>query len=287
MKGFNANIEQLTLANENFRKVLYTSTHMQLVLMSLLPGQEIGEEIHKENDQFFRFEQGTGKCVIDGNEYVVTDGDAIIIPSGAKHNVINTGVDALKMYTIYAPPHHKDGIVRATKKKQKRTRRILTGRRPNKMRKWKLQYTVYPVVLTGVLYVSAVYAQNNLPVERSLSHYKKEIKEAPYLEMVELKSREPSIVYDFKYATRNNFMGRYMYPAGTRITFLRKPAADSLIKIQRELNKEGLGLKVFDAYRPYSVTRHFWELVKDERYVANPAKGSHHNRGTAIDLTID
>ncbi|MCH5685632.1 cupin domain-containing protein [Niabella sp. W65] len=116
MKGFNANIEQLTLANENFRKVLYTSTHMQLVLMSLLPGQEIGEEIHKENDQFFRFEQGTGKCVIDGNEYVVTDGDAIIIPSGAKHNVINTGVDALKMYTIYAPPHHKDGIVRATKK---------------------------------------------------------------------------------------------------------------------------------------------------------------------------
>jgi D-alanyl-D-alanine dipeptidase len=154
------------------------------------------------------------------------------------------------------------------------------------MRKWKLQYTVYPVVLTGVLYVSAVYAQNNLPVERSLSHYKKEIKEAPYLEMVELKSREPSIVYDFKYATRNNFMGRYMYPAGTRVTFLRKPAADSLIKIQRELNKEGLGLKVFDAYRPYSVTRHFWELVKDERYVANPAKGSHHNRGTAIDLTI-
>lgn len=116
MKGFNANIEQLTLANENFRKVLYTSTHMQLVLMSLLPGQEIGEEIHKENDQFFRFEQGTGKCVIDGNEYVVTDGDAIIIPSGAKHNVINTGVDALKMYTIYAPPHHKDSIVRATKK---------------------------------------------------------------------------------------------------------------------------------------------------------------------------
>lgn len=116
MKGFNANIEQLTLANENFRKVLYTSTHMQLVLMSLLPGQEIGEEIHEENDQFFRFEQGTGKCIIDGNEYLVTDGDVIIIPSGAKHNVINTGTDALKMYTIYAPPHHKDGIVRATKK---------------------------------------------------------------------------------------------------------------------------------------------------------------------------
>lgn len=116
MKGFNANIEQLTLENNNFRKVLYTSTHMQLVLMSLLPGEEIGEEIHDENDQFFRFEQGTGECIIDGNKYPVTDGDVIIIPSGAKHNVINTGANSLKMYTIYAPPHHKDGIVRTTKK---------------------------------------------------------------------------------------------------------------------------------------------------------------------------
>lgn len=116
MKGFNANIEQLTLENENFRKVLYTSAHMQLVLMSLLPGEEIGEEIHDENDQFFRFEQGIGECFIDGNKYQVADGDVIIIPSGAKHNVINTGSDSLKMYTIYAPPHHKDGIVRATKK---------------------------------------------------------------------------------------------------------------------------------------------------------------------------
>ncbi|MGN7787173.1 cupin domain-containing protein [Niabella sp. 22666] len=116
MKGFNANIEQLTLENENFRKVLYTSKHMQLVLMSLLPGEEIGEEIHDENDQFFRFEQGNGQCFIDDNKYEVADGDIIIIPSGAKHNVINTGSDSLKMYTIYAPPHHKDGIVRATKK---------------------------------------------------------------------------------------------------------------------------------------------------------------------------
>jgi mannose-6-phosphate isomerase-like protein (cupin superfamily) len=116
MKGFNANIEQLTLKNNNFRKVLYTSKHMQLVLMSLLPGEEIGEEIHDENDQFFRFEQGNGQCFIDDNKYEVSDGDVIIIPSGAKHNVINTGSDSLKMYTIYAPPHHKDGIVRATKK---------------------------------------------------------------------------------------------------------------------------------------------------------------------------
>ncbi|MGC4232239.1 MAG: cupin domain-containing protein [Niabella sp.] len=116
MKGFNANIEQLTLDNDHFRKVLYTSKHFQLVLMSLLPGEEIGEEVHDENDQFFRFEQGNGKCIIDDNEYAVADDDAVIVPSGAKHNVINTGTDALKMYTIYAPPHHKDGIVRATKK---------------------------------------------------------------------------------------------------------------------------------------------------------------------------
>ncbi len=116
MKGFHANIEQLTIENDNFRKVLYTSSHMQLVLMSLLPGEEIGEEIHDENDQFFRFEQGSGECIIDGNRYQVSDGDVIIIPSGARHNVVNTGDDSLKMYTIYAPPHHKDGIIRATKK---------------------------------------------------------------------------------------------------------------------------------------------------------------------------
>lgn len=116
MKGFNANIEHLTINNADFRKVLYTSTHMQLVLMSLLPGEEIGEEIHDHNDQFFRFEQGNGLCIIDDNKYEVSDGDVIIIPSGAKHNVINTGKTFLKMYTIYAPPHHKDGIVRATKK---------------------------------------------------------------------------------------------------------------------------------------------------------------------------
>ncbi|GAB3423128.1 cupin domain-containing protein [Niabella aquatica] len=116
MKGFNANIEQLTVNNDHFRKVLYTSKHFQLVLMSLLPGEEIGEEIHHENDQFFRFEQGNGTCIIDGNEYAVADGDAVIVPSGARHNVINTGTEALKMYTIYAPPHHKDGIIRATKK---------------------------------------------------------------------------------------------------------------------------------------------------------------------------
>lgn len=116
MKGFKSNIEKDTLENNNFRKVLYTAKHLQLVLMSLNVGEEIGEETHHDNDQFFRFESGTGKCVIDGNEYQVTDGDVIIIPAGAKHNIINTDRTlALKMYTIYAPPHHRDGIVRATK----------------------------------------------------------------------------------------------------------------------------------------------------------------------------
>jgi len=117
MKGFKTNIEKDTLENKNFRKVLYTAKHCQLVLMSLKSAEEIGEEVHKENDQFFRFESGKGKCIIDGNEYEVEDGDAVIIPAGARHNVINThSSEDLKMYTIYSPPHHKDGIIHSTKK---------------------------------------------------------------------------------------------------------------------------------------------------------------------------
>ena len=104
--------------------------------------------------------------------------------------------------------------------------------------------------------------------------------------MIELKSIVPGIVYDFRYATTNNFMKRLMYPAGTNITFLRLPAARALQNVQQELKQSGLGLKIFDAYRPYAVTVKFWELVKDERYVANPSKGSGHNRGIAVDLTI-
>ena len=116
MKGFNANIEKLTLESSNFRQVLYTGKHSQLVLMSLKPKEEIGMEIHPDNDQFFRFEKGTGKCVIDGNEYEVSDGAAIVVPAGAEHNVINVSdSENLKLYTIYSPAHHKDGIVRATK----------------------------------------------------------------------------------------------------------------------------------------------------------------------------
>jgi mannose-6-phosphate isomerase-like protein (cupin superfamily) len=116
MKGFNANIEKETLENTNFRKVLYTSKHSQLVLMSLKPNEEIGMEVHPDNDQFFRFEKGTGKCIIDGNAYELGDGSVIIVPAGAQHNIINTSqTDDLKLYTIYSPAHHKDQIVRATK----------------------------------------------------------------------------------------------------------------------------------------------------------------------------
>ena len=120
MKGFKGNIEKKTLDNDNFRKVSYTGSHLQLVLMCLKPGEEIGEEIHENNDQFFRFESGSGKCTIDENNYQVTDGDAILVPAGAKHNVINTGDEPFKMYTIYGPPNHQDGIVRATKEEADR-----------------------------------------------------------------------------------------------------------------------------------------------------------------------
>jgi len=116
MKGFNANIEKETLGNTNFRKVLYTGKHSQLVLMSLKPNEEIGMEVHPDNDQFFRFEKGEGKCIIDGNSYNLGDGSVIVVPAGAQHNIINTSnVNDLKLYTIYSPAHHKDGIVRVTK----------------------------------------------------------------------------------------------------------------------------------------------------------------------------
>lgn len=114
-KGYFGHIEDLTKTNTDFRRVLYTGAHSQLVLMSLKPGEDIGMEIHEENDQFFRFEAGQGKVIINKTEYSVKDGDAIVVPSGAQHNVINTGQEDLKLYTIYSPAHHKDGIVRSTK----------------------------------------------------------------------------------------------------------------------------------------------------------------------------
>jgi mannose-6-phosphate isomerase-like protein (cupin superfamily) len=115
-KGFCSNIEKDTLENENFRKVIYTAKHSQLVLMSLAPNEEIGMEVHKDNDQFFRFEKGQGKVIIDGNEYKVGDGTAVIVPAGFQHNVINLSKkDSLKLYTIYSPAHHKDGVIHKTK----------------------------------------------------------------------------------------------------------------------------------------------------------------------------
>ena len=114
-KGYKDNIEKLTTENNNFRKVLYSGEHCQLVLMSLLASEEIGMEVHPDNDQFFRFEKGSGKVIINEAEYTVVDGDAVIVPCGANHNVIASS-DGLKLYTIYSPAHHKDGIIRATKK---------------------------------------------------------------------------------------------------------------------------------------------------------------------------
>ncbi|MDP1706870.1 MAG: cupin domain-containing protein [bacterium] len=115
MKGFFDHLEKITEENENYRKVLYTAKHCQLVLMALKPNEEIGEEIHTDNDQFFRFESGNGKVIIDGNEYNVAAGDGVIVPTGAKHNVINTGSEILKIYTIYSPAHHKDQTIHPTK----------------------------------------------------------------------------------------------------------------------------------------------------------------------------
>ncbi|MHB1361643.1 MAG: cupin domain-containing protein [Thermoleophilia bacterium] len=116
MKGFKGAIERQTVENTDFRRVLYSGPHSQLVLMSLQPAEDIGMEVHPDNDQFFRFEKGRGKVIIDGNEYDVEDGDAVVVPAGAEHNVINVSdSERLNLYTIYSPAHHKDGIVRATK----------------------------------------------------------------------------------------------------------------------------------------------------------------------------
>ena len=115
MKGFCGNIEQQTLDNQDFRRVVYTGGHLQLVLMTLQPGDEIGEEVHDDRDQFFRNEQGSGVIDRDGVENKVEDDVAVIVPAGARHNVRNTGDTPLRLYTIYGPPEHKDGVVQSTK----------------------------------------------------------------------------------------------------------------------------------------------------------------------------
>ncbi|HDZ74837.1 MAG TPA: cupin domain-containing protein [Aurantimonas coralicida] len=115
MKGFIGEIEKLTEENTDFRRVLYTAKGMQLVLMAIQPGEEIGEEVHDDRDQFFRVEAGSGEILIDGNRQGIRADMAMIVPAGARHNVKNTGGDPLKLYTIYAPPEHRHGTVHATK----------------------------------------------------------------------------------------------------------------------------------------------------------------------------
>lgn len=115
MHGFIGNIEQLTEQNDDYRRVLYSAEQLQLVLMALAPGDEIGEETHHDTDQFFRVEDGQGDVIIDGNRHEVKSGDAIIVPARVRHNVVNTGNRPLKLYTLYAPPEHKDGFVARTK----------------------------------------------------------------------------------------------------------------------------------------------------------------------------
>jgi mannose-6-phosphate isomerase-like protein (cupin superfamily) len=114
MRGFVADIENLTKGNDDFRRVVYTAHSLQLVLMAVAPGSEIGEEVHRDRDQFFRIEDGEGEVLIDGVSHRIEEGMAIIVPQGARHNVRCTGSKPLRLYTLYAPPEHRDGVVRAT-----------------------------------------------------------------------------------------------------------------------------------------------------------------------------
>ena len=115
MKGYLDNIEDRTEENRDFRRVLYTGKNLQLVLMALQPGEDIGEEVHDDHDQFFRIETGTGEVLIDGTTRPIKGDDGIIVPAGARHNVTNTGDEVLTLYTIYGPPEHRDGVVHKTK----------------------------------------------------------------------------------------------------------------------------------------------------------------------------
>ena len=115
MKGFVGDIEALTESNPDYRRVLYTGHHLQLVLMALQPGEEIGEEVHADRDQFFRIESGAGEVWIDGAHNPVGADDGIVVPAGARHNVVNTGQEPLKLYTLYGPPEHREGVVHPTR----------------------------------------------------------------------------------------------------------------------------------------------------------------------------
>lgn len=128
MKGYFVHMEDETIKNDNFRKVLYTAHYSQLVLMSLKPGEDIGMETHA-SDQFFRFEKGEGEVIIDGNKYKVKDGDSVIVPGGSQHNVTNTSkTESMKLYTVYSQPNHKDGAVAKTKAKAEGMKEVFDGK---------------------------------------------------------------------------------------------------------------------------------------------------------------
>ncbi len=117
MSHYLGNVEKKTLSNQNYREVLYTGSKMQLVVMSLEPGEEVGEEIHADHDQFLRFESGEGKAILDSVPYDVRDGDAVIVPAGVRHNIVNVSVtEPLKLYTLYAPPEHAPGTIHPRKR---------------------------------------------------------------------------------------------------------------------------------------------------------------------------
>jgi len=128
MKGFVADIEDLASDNSDFRRVMYTGKKLQIVLMSLQPGEDIGEEVHEDGDQFFRVEKGKGEVWIDGKRSKIKSDDGILIPAGARHNIINTGDKPLRLYTLYAPPEHRDGTVHATKADAERMEEHFDGK---------------------------------------------------------------------------------------------------------------------------------------------------------------
>ncbi len=127
MTGYTADIETLTEANTAFRHVLYTAHHLQLVLMALTPGEDIGTETHKTHDQFFRIEKGKGEVVINGAKHRVKSGSAIVVPAGAEHNLIKTGTKPMRLYTLYSPPNHIDGLVQQHKAEAQVSREVFDG----------------------------------------------------------------------------------------------------------------------------------------------------------------
>jgi mannose-6-phosphate isomerase-like protein (cupin superfamily) len=128
MKGFVGDIEDQTEGNTDFRRVIYTGKNLQLVLMSLKPGEDIGEEVHKDRDQFFRIEKGKGEVLIDNKRSKIKSDDAVLVPAGARHNIINTGDKPLRLYTLYGPPEHRDGTVRASKADAQRMKEHFDGK---------------------------------------------------------------------------------------------------------------------------------------------------------------